>query len=385
MSQRRRDRSTLSTYTPLLLTLSLASAGLAAWIWSERRSTPSYPPTDDEAYPTDEEGGAPPPAYPPRTSTSRPDSARAQDGILGRAAEVARSASPALYDSAGRFVGAGVAAVSGALGLSGPEEGRGPRTDRDRDRDRARRREGREEGFSDHERWSEEARSRADKDKGKGKGKDSREGRRRTVAIVVSAEGVRGAEELGLEHTSILSHLPEVVDPRTTTLFVLIYAPGVTEYAPPEKGLGASYSTVEMPGVQDAASKRLLQALTTQAEALVESPTQILPFSTPTGYVHMLRHVAPQLVYIADTPALSGPRGENLAQLKGWVGQTIVVVGDDGVGGLLDTETETEDEGRERKRKEGWWENSELVGLGKGIEIVDVRRVGEDWTRRVAA
>ena len=56
------------------------------------------------------------------------------------------------------------------------------------------------------------------------------------------------------------------------------------------------------------------------------------------------------------------------------------MAGDEGHGGLADTETETEDEGgREGK----WYEDSAFVGLGKEVEVVDAGRVGEDWGRRV--
>lgn len=95
------------------------------------------------------------------------------------------------------------------------------------------------------------------------------------------------------------------------------------------------------------------------------------------------------MVYVSDL--LSGPEGQAIEKLKGWVGHTVLVVGDDGTGGLADTETETEDEertiregdGGRRGREEKWYERSSLVGLGKEVEIVDVSRVGEDWARRV--
>jgi len=115
----------------------------------------------------------------------------------------------------------------------------------------------------------------------------------------------------------------------------------------------------------------------------------ILPFTTPTGYIHILRHLAPETVYISDQPKLVGDEGYHIADLRGWVGQVVVVVGDDGTGGLVDTETETEGEidtenpGRRRRQEEEWYERSEMVGLGKGVEIVDIRKVGEDWRRRV--
>ncbi|KAF2219020.1 hypothetical protein BDZ85DRAFT_322629 [Elsinoe ampelina] len=373
-------RSTVSTYAPLVLTLTLASAGLAAWIWSERRTSSSYPPTDDEElyrYDSDEAASAPPP-YPPQSSGSR--AAPQSDNFLNRATTAVRSASPGLYDSAGRLVAAGtgaLAAGAAALGLSSASSN--PSNTRPEVR---RQRSAREDGFSDHERWSEEA-SRARPDKGKGKAANAK----RTVAIVVSAEPREGLDEsiIGQEHTSILSHLPTSFDPATTALFVLIYAPGVSEYDPrgnnTSDALGGSYSTLSLSGGSGAGA-RLLDALATQGAALTGDRTRILPFSTPTGYVHMLRHLAPQLVYVADTPALSGVDGENLKGLKGWVGQTIVVVGDDGAGGLVDTETEGEEDAG-RQRRVGWWEGSEMVGLGKGVEIVDVERVGEDWRRRV--
>ena len=97
----------------------------------------------------------------------------------------------------------------------------------------------------------------------------------------------------------------------------------------------------------------------------------------------ILRHLAPNLVYVSDT--LAGDEGANLAQLRGWVGNTVLVAGDQGTGGLADTETETEDErdGKERRKEAKWYERSDLVGLGKGVEVVDAARVGEDWAKRV--
>jgi hypothetical protein len=109
-----------------------------------------------------------------------------------------------------------------------------------------------------------------------------------------------------------------------------------------------------------------------------------MPFTTPDGYVAMLRHLAPQVVYVSDT--LSGKEGESIGGLKGWVGHTVVVVGDDGHGGLADTETETEDEragNGKRREKYRWYEHSSMVGLGKEVEIVDAARIGDDWSKRV--
>jgi len=94
----------------------------------------------------------------------------------------------------------------------------------------------------------------------------------------------------------------------------------------------------------------------------------------------MLKHLAPDYVYVSES--LSGSTGENIAAVKGWVGQVVVVVGADGgaLGGLVDTEDESY--GREQK-EEKWWQSAEMVGLGKGAEIVDSAKVGEDFDRRV--
>ena len=218
---------------------------------------------------------------------------------------------------------------------------------------------------------------------------------------------------------SILSHLPNTHTSTTesTDLFVLIYSPTLTslpplDYQPQGHGIpstvGSTYSAISTPAVtpgselqsispriepQDTASSSSQQPSKTfdllyqQALTLVSSPTHILPFTTSAGFVPILRHLAPNTVYVSDT--LAGDDGANLAQLRGWVGNTVLVAGDQGTGGLADTETETEDErGVDRRgdgrRKEGkWYERSEMVGLGKGVEVVDAARVGEDWAKRV--
>ena len=61
-------------------------------------------------------------------------------------------------------------------------------------------------------------------------------------------------------------------------------------------------------------------------------------------------------------------------------------MGDDGHGGLADTETETEDEGKSAgyRQKRSWWDGSSMIGLGKDVEVVDADRVGDDWVRRLA-
>ena len=117
-----------------------------------------------------------------------------------------------------------------------------------------------------------------------------------------------------------------------------------------------------------------------QAQALVEKDTMILPFTTPTGHVHLLRHLSPEIVYIQER--LSGTSGDVVTHISGWVGQVILVVGDEGGhGGLVDSEDDMGQSGNEERDK--WWEKDSRIGLGKGIEVVEGLRVRDDWRRRV--
>jgi hypothetical protein len=102
----------------------------------------------------------------------------------------------------------------------------------------------------------------------------------------------------------------------------------------------------------------------------------------------MLRHLAPDLVYVVD--ALSGVDGANIEDIRRWVGQTVVVVDSDGTG--LGALVDTDDEGPASTSKtehshlsgKKWWETADMVGLGKGVEIVDASRLTEDYERRAA-
>ena len=343
---------------------------------------------------------------------------------------IRRTPSPQqFFDSASKQMGAAAAAAGAALGSIIEE---------DKDKDfyyeegsRRRGRDGEGEVFSDHERWSEEAEEktrvgaveaesgkRADaalrsaRDE-KGKGKSNK----KTVAVVVNSDFGRDSaydsdttyhSEHAVSHIdtrstvpkannatqSILSHLPSAHDPNTTELFVLIYAPTLTslpplDYQPPgESGLGSSYSQISTPvatpgselqsispriAPSETSYPKSFNTLYQQALTLVSHSSRILPFTTQAGYVQILKHLAPQLVYVTEN--LSGTDGESVAQLRGWVGRTIVVAGE----GLADTETE--DEGARESRR--WYERSSMVGLGKEVEVVDAARVGEDWGKRV--
>ncbi len=105
----------------------------------------------------------------------------------------------------------------------------------------------------------------------------------------------------------------------------------------------------------------------------------ILPFTTRTGHLHLLRSLAPELVYVQES--LCGDGGEIAGNLSGWVKQTVVVIGDEGGhGGLVDTEDE---DGLSKAQAERWWQKEEWTGLGRSIAVVDSLKVGDDWKRRI--
>ena len=141
-------RSTLGYWIPLAVTVTVATAGLAAWIWSERKDN-----DDDDYYYDDRKGDPrPPPEYRelgPEGVPYQPSGGGPQiqdDSFVGRVqGAIRRTPSPQqIFDGASRRVVAGVTAAGAAVGgaLSAiREEDRGD--------------------FEDHSRWSEEAETRA--------------------------------------------------------------------------------------------------------------------------------------------------------------------------------------------------------------------------------
>ena len=243
--------SLLGYWIPLVVTGTIALGGLAAWVWSERSEhdgdeyrpskPPRPPPGPGGPYPTQgsqqypgpppqgqqggppgpggypQQGPAPPPggessSYYNQTTTTTTESRDVnisqsqQDATwYGRVAgAVKRTPSPQqFFDSASKQVMGGMAAAGAALGsiMEGSDEevvGR-----RDGRRQRSSKRDGKvDDGFSDHERWSEEAderqrvtasaveaesERRADNARATRDSKGKR-GAKKAVAIVVSAE-----------------------------------------------------------------------------------------------------------------------------------------------------------------------------------------------------
>lgn len=384
--QARPGRSPLGYWLPLVVTVTIATAGLAAWVWSERQHDNDDDDDNDRHEYTGDDTYDHPVDYPediPHTREQVPDSG--DQGFLSRV--TGRTPSPQqFFDNAGQR-------IRSAVGLSGSGAA-------------GRQEEGGEPAFSDNEHWNEEAETkRTQRSTSSGHATNKP---KRTVVVVLNGEEQEDGPDYNTEHAvssegpachdvlanttqSILSHLPDHIDPALTNLFVLIYAPDqtslpdLTSSTSASTTLSSSYASVSYPA---SSPKTLFDSLWQKSLSLADKPSQIMPFSTPTGYTHILRHLSPSLVYLPDIPTLSGHNGEHVQQLKGWVGQTILVVGDDGAGGLIDTETDTEDEASRRGMARGedhnkWWETSDLVGLGKDVEVVDIGRIAEDWSRRV--
>lgn len=211
-----RHHSVLGYWVPLVTIGTIAVGGLAAWIWSERsehdadeddypheKPTPGpadgYVPLQDPTQPpqpiggdvtgTSYGGGSASAYYDASSTTTRNVSERNDASFLGRV--MRRTPSPQqFFDNASKQVMGGMAAAGKALGSIMEVNSRDQSEERPRLDER--------EGFSDHERWSEEAEDRQriniverDSDAAKrsnvsgGKGKQSA---KRTVAIVVSAD-----------------------------------------------------------------------------------------------------------------------------------------------------------------------------------------------------
>ncbi|KAB8527790.1 hypothetical protein FH972_025442 [Carpinus fangiana] len=422
------NRTTLGYWLPLLVIGGGAIAGVATWIWSERKDSEAH---DDLDY-----GSSSDAEYASRLARQRRDIGEggevdvniSRSGVdeygnetlvgedetfMSRVGGIyRRTPSPQqIYEGASKRLAAGMAVV-----------GKGLKSIQEEQRD----------DYGDHERWSEEAESREVEEStgitgtaagaaagvlgagaalvganrgvsSKGFDKSQPRAPKRTVAIVVSADQAstfsHDAEDdsYHIEHASILSHLVSYVDIDSANLIILIYAPHLTAHPlskparRPSSSGASSYSNISAGDAATAADDSELEnplynTLMSQAQSLVNDPTHIIPFTTPTGHLHLLRHLSPALVYLEESLSGAPAEGEIVKQIDGWVGQTVVVVGAEGAG-IVDTETEDEGSrvGRKTAEPPKWWTDDARVGLGKGVEIVDAMRVGDDWTKRVVS
>jgi hypothetical protein len=127
------------------------------------------------------------------------------------------------------------------------------------------------------------------------------------------------------------------------------------------------------------ASDPAFNAMYSQALGLVERESMILPFTTSSGYVYILRHLQPEVIYLQES--LAGDNGSLITQMQSWLRHDLILVvgAEGGHGGLADSESEAEKPGKPEK----WWMREDRVGRGRGVVVVDGMRVHDDWGRRV--
>ncbi|CAK7219436.1 hypothetical protein SCUCBS95973_003821 [Sporothrix curviconia] len=430
-----RRRGVLTHWVPLVVTLTIATAGVAAWAWSQRNRDDDY--EDDEAEQLQQQqhgvfaGGSSRPSQqqPPRPYTDHLDYDHADYGDnppygvstpqpsgpgLGDPSTVggwgarmsgalSRTASPQHWvGNASKAVTAGISAASAAVGGA-----------------IASIREGDKDAYADHETWSEEADARHERPSassaaaaaaaaGSAAGvaaasvapstKDVLGRKRKTVAIVVSADHFVDVDEDGFhEHASILSYIPRHTDFSKTRLFVLIYAPDLKEGASLDPGapnlqpnsLSSSFSNIAAEAAQSPKQEAkappanvAYNALHSQALALVEKDSEIIPFTSPNGHAHILHLLEPDVVYLQES--LAGENGATVNQIQNWFRNDIIVVvgADNGYGGLADSESEAEKPSADAAAQK-WWQREDRVGRGRGVVVVDGLRVNDDWIRRV--
>ncbi|KAF7904355.1 hypothetical protein EAF00_001689 [Botryotinia globosa] len=435
-------RGNISYWLPLAFTVTAAAVGVVAWIWSTRsdedddddddENRPLQPPrpeygernpdgsfrTGPPSYAGDmRPGGASfgtmdqQPSHPSRSEES-------QGYIAQMSGALQRTPSPQQFiNSASRSLAAGAAAVGGVVGSA---------LSSIREEDK--------HGFDDHRTWQEESVIRRNaapsppittnttptpasgpielrSESAAGVSAAPRtpvsNGKRKTVAIIVSAESHDddAASEAGYHHeyASILSHLPRKTDFSKIRLFVLIYAPGLTEHpldaagGRPGGSLSSSFSNIS-PGDVHTPGEESDRQLTpmfpprpsaplafgpiyNEALGLVEKETMVLPFTTPTGHVHILRHLAPEFIYLQES--LAGANGSVINHLQSWFREDVVLIvgADGGHGGLADSESEAESQ--VSRKREQWWEREDRVGLGRGVVVIEGNRIGDFWARKV--
>lgn len=353
---------------PLAVTLTVATVGVAAWVWSQRKDEDEDEHLagldyDNQAYGS---GQARRSGDLGRGDTRGPEKGPRSEEQTHGIRQVDEEATSSggwrqFIDSTGKSVAAGVAATGTAMGKALASI---------REEDKSQ--------YGDGNPWSEEADAKRERAPATAPSPLVGGKRRKTVAIVVSADTQIGPEDEDPfhEHASILSHIPRHNDFSKVKVFVLIYAPGL-------KDTTTDTATTQTPGeeVKNPMSSGSpgFNSVYSQALALVEKETMVLPFTTPNGHVHILRHLQPEVIYLQK--ALSGEDGSTITTLQTWLRHDVILVvgADGGSGGLADSESEAERAGKSQE----WWQRPERVGRGRGVVVVDSTRLNDDWARRV--
>ena len=223
-------RGAFGHWIPLVLTVTVATIGLAAWIWSERDD-------DDEDYDGPDrqpppQGTVPPPVYGDLRQgetgygTTAPPPEESSSYMARMSGALKRTPSPQqFFDGASRTVVAGVAAAGAVVGnaLSSIKE---------EDKN----------AYKDHKTWSEEAESRKAGTSTGAAASGSRaqsqrgpppvgNGKRKTIAVVISADadgdGLDDGDDYLQEH-AVCNMSSPAVQSLTDTAVYLISSP--TEY-----------------------------------------------------------------------------------------------------------------------------------------------------------
>ncbi|KAJ3470145.1 hypothetical protein MRS44_000244 [Fusarium solani] len=383
----RSRRGVWSHWVPLAVTLTVATVGVAAWVWSQRKDEDEDEHLagldyDNQAYGS---GQARRSGDLGRGDTRGPEKGPRSEEQTHGIRQVDEEATSSggwrqFIDSTGKSVAAGVAATGTAMGKALASI---------REEDKSQ--------YGDGNPWSEEADAKRERAPATAPSPLVGGKRRKTVAIVVSADTQIGPEDEDPfhEHASILSHIPRHNDFSKVKVFVLIYAPGLKDTTAdtatsnlPPASLSSSFSNIghdqaQTPGeeVKNPMSSGSpgFNSVYSQALALVEKETMVLPFTTPNGHVHILRHLQPEVIYLQK--ALSGEDGSTITTLQTWLRHDVILVvgADGGSGGLADSESEAERAGKSQE----WWQRPERVGRGRGVVVVDSTRLNDDWARRV--
>lgn len=231
-----RRRGVWNHWVPLVLTVTVATVGVAAWVWSQRKDedhednepTDEYQGLDYEnadygdnpAYgATGRAGaGAKPPAYGDAQSRSvdAGDAAAQPQSPSSGWAALRRTPSPQQFlDSARRTVAAGMTAAGAAVGSALASI---------REEDKA--------AYADHETWSEEADAKKDRAAaGPSQSKEANK-RRKKVAIVVSADHRLD----DIDASDFHEHAVSYTEPWTLmTGANLLYPVHPVAYSPPDR------------------------------------------------------------------------------------------------------------------------------------------------------
>ena len=191
-------RSTLGYYVPLIFTVTVATAGLAAWVWSAREGSEDYSSDDDLSYGEDSHGERRKGKAVQRDITGQSEGVihEGDTTLLGRAQGIIRrTPSPQqVFDTVSKKTVAGLAAAGAAAGAA-------LASIREEDKD----------DFGDHSRWSEEAAIRRNVEAQSSQSATAVDsharsfaesvksgpstGKRKTVVLVVSAESLMDRDD----------------------------------------------------------------------------------------------------------------------------------------------------------------------------------------------